>query len=575
MLAALSFLDYTVIIVYLAGMILLGWWLSRRQKSDEEYFLAGRGMPWFAVGVSVIASLLSSLTYLSEPGEVWNSGVTHVFGKMIAIPIEMLIVFFICIPFMMRFRFTSAYEYLEHRFDYATRLLGVGLFMLMVVLWMGFVVLVSSKALARVAEVDVFYIIVTVGLIATIYTTLGGLRAVIWTDVIQVALLIGGGMFTIFFVMYTTGTWLPDWIAAASRHLVDPAVHQAATDAGQTPPHAVEFISFSPFTRVTVVTAAISMCVWHVCTHSANQMTVQRYYSTSDLKTARRSFVTASVFSVGLNLMLVAVGLAVLFYYYGDVDRDTTNVAVAANGEPASPYKELKNLNPSIKKERDLIFTTFAVNRLPMGLGGAVLAALLAAAMSSIDSGINSIATVITVERKRNQKEGSQKSHVTQAKIITVVAGVFITGAAYALNFLPNEWGIIDSMPRTFNAVTGPIGGLFMIGIFVPKATGRVAIMATMLGLLTSIMIGYYAIFAGNLVDAGFLSTEWLKSLGLATGEGKVRSLSPMLPLPCALAMTVGSAWILSWISAAQTKDLAGLTWYTRHEKSELTSDWQ
>ena len=121
MLAALTWQDNTVVVLYLAGMIALGLWLSRRKGGDVDYFLAGRRMPWFAVGISVIASILSSLTYLSEPGEVWKSGVTQMFGKMIAIPFEMLFVWIICIPFLMRFRITSVYEYLEKRFGTKVR----------------------------------------------------------------------------------------------------------------------------------------------------------------------------------------------------------------------------------------------------------------------------------------------------------------------------------------------------------------------------------------------------------------------------------------------------------------------
>ncbi|HUG17550.1 MAG TPA: hypothetical protein VMM56_01135, partial [Planctomycetaceae bacterium] len=204
----LSPLDYSVILVYLGSMIALGVYLSRRKKTEEEYFLAGRGMPWFAVGMSVIASLLSSLTYLSEPGEVWRSGVTHVAGKMLAIPLEVIVVWIFCVPFMMRFRFTSAYEYLEHRFGRAARKMGVGLFLLMVVLWMGFVVLASAQALEVVSGIRLEAIIGTIGLVATLYTMLGGLRAVIWTDVIQVLILIGGGVFTMGYVAWTTGTWL-------------------------------------------------------------------------------------------------------------------------------------------------------------------------------------------------------------------------------------------------------------------------------------------------------------------------------------------------------------------------------
>ncbi|MEO8496621.1 MAG: hypothetical protein ABI614_16255, partial [Planctomycetota bacterium] len=453
MLLALAWQDHAVIVAYLAGMIAFGVYLSRRQSSDDEYFLAGRTMPWFAVGMSIIASLLSSLTYLSEPGEVWKSGVTHIFGKMLAIPFEMVIVWVFCIPFMMRFRYTSAYEYLEHRFGRTTRKLGAGLFVTMVVLWMGFVVLLSSEALARVSDlsvpmavVDAFsaigisnpaasaqllLVILTVGIVATCYTMLGGLRAVIWTDVVQVMLLIGGGLLTIGYVAVTTGTWLPDWYQAANRHLSD----TSAT-------HALPLFSFDPFVRATVVTVAFNMCIWHVCTHVGNQMTVQRYFSTYDMKSARRSFVTGSLFGVGINLMLVVVGLAVLYFYVGQ--------GVPIDGGYSATNK------------RDMIFPTFAVSRLPAGCGGGILAALLAAAMSSIDSGINSIATVITTEQ-RSASLG--KSHVGQAKWITLIAGLLITLAAYCLSFLPDKWGVVDAMPRTFNAITAPLGGLFLVGM--------------------------------------------------------------------------------------------------------------
>jgi len=257
-LLALLWQDHAVIIVYLGAMISLGVYLSRRQRSDDEYFLGSRQMPWFAVGISVIASLLSSLTYLSEPGEVWNSGATHLIGKLLAVPAEMIIVWLFCIPFMMRFRFTSAYEYLEHRFGYASRLLGVSLFVLMVVLWMGFVVLASSQALARVSGLSLLTVLVTVGVAATIYTMLGGLRAVIWTDVVQVILLVGGGLFTIGYIAVTTGTWLPDWYAATAEHL-----------SSQANPEQLPWFSFDPRVRATVLTLMLQKYgLWEIMRRS-------------------------------------------------------------------------------------------------------------------------------------------------------------------------------------------------------------------------------------------------------------------------------------------------------------------
>ena len=509
--ASLRWQDHAVLIGYLAGMILLGVVLSRRQKTDEEYFLAGRRMPWFAVGISVIASLLSSLTYLSEPGEVWNSGITHVFGKMLAIPFEMALVWLFCIPFMMRFRFTSAYEYLEQRFDKTVRRVAVMLFILMVVLWMGFVVLASARALAKVSGFELWQVIATVGFVATIYTVMGGLRAVIWTDVIQVILLIGGGLLTIVYVAYTTGSWLPDWFATATDYL-------EVTRKGHKP---LAFFSFDPMVRATIVTVALNMCVWHVCTHIANQMTVQRYFSTKDLVAARRSFVTGTLFGVGINLMLVVVGLSLIHFFLASAAGDPTRF-------DAVMQEKLAGIDIGNKQQRDLIFPTFSIQYLYPGFGGAILAALLAAAMSSIDSGVNSIATVVSVEISGDAPKTS--SHVAMARRITVFAGLFITCAAYGLNFLPSNWGIVDAMPRTFNAITAPLGGIFLAGMMLPFAGRSAVLIGCAFGMATSLGVGYFQVIA-----ATFFSAEQLAAWGWLNSEGQVQSLSFTWVMPCAL----------------------------------------
>ena len=510
MLAALLWQDNAVIIVYLGGMIALGIWLSRHQRNDTDYFLAGRNMPWFAVGISVIASILSSLTYLSEPGEIWKSGITHLIGKMIAIPIEMAFVWLVCIPFLMRFRITSAYEYLGLRFGMATRRFGVALFLLLVVLWMGFVVLVTAKVLAQLSGWPLLSVIATVGVVATIYTMLGGLRAVIWTDVIQVALLIAGGLYAIGYVALNTGTWLPDWYAVSAEYLV------------QNNHQPLPIFSFDPTVRATVLTVTLHMCIWHVCTHLSNQMTVQRYFSTADAKAARRSFVTASLFGVGINLMLAAVGLALVYYYFGQ--------GVPVENEVVA------------QKRHDLIFPTFAMHHLPPGVGGAILAALLAAAMSSIDSGINSIATVVSEEVRIGTSDEETSDHVRLARFITLGAGLFITIAAWVLSFMPEKWGIVAALPRTFNAITGPLGGLFLVGMFLRNTGQRAAITGGVAGLVVSVGIGYS------------------EQIGLLLGQNWP-ALSFTWVMPGSLATTLVIAWLTGLLGGMPEQSLTGLTW--------------
>ncbi|MCA9174629.1 MAG: sodium/solute symporter [Planctomycetales bacterium] len=516
--SALSLADHLVIAAYLGGMIWLGLRLARSQHSGEDFFLAGRNMPWFAVGVSVIASLLSSLTYLSEPGEVWSSGVTHMFGKMLAIPFEMAIVWWFCIPYMMRFKYTSAYEYLHDRFGPTARQLGVWLFLLMVVLWMGFVVLATARPLARLSGMSLPVVIATIGIVATVYTTLGGLRAVIWTDVVQVALLIGGGVFAIGYVAWQTGSGPGVWYATTAERL-RASGHEA-----------MPLFSFDPTVRATVFTVALNMFVWHVCTHIGNQMTVQRYFSTSSTTAARRSFVTGSLLGVGLNLMLMLVGLAMLHFYIGQ------DLPLEAG------------LDPTVKQDRSLIFPTFAVHRLPTGMGGGILAALLAAAMSSIDSGVNSIATVLSVERSQfGRRKYTPAEVLSTARTITIIAGLAIAAAAYGLSFMPSRWGIVDAMPRTFNAVTGPLGGLFLVGMLLPRVGEAAAVIGACCGFAVAVGIGYSVEISRVIQQAGWLPEAW------AWLTDTTLSFTWVMPAAVGTTLAVSALLGLAWPRESQS----------------------
>jgi SSS family solute:Na+ symporter len=492
---ALTWLDHAVVVGYLLGMLWLGALFSRKQNSGDEYFLASRSLPWFAIGLSVIATLMSSLTYVSEPGEVWKSGITNVAGKMLAIPFEMLLVWLVVIPFLTRFRYTSAYDYLQERFGTSAKLLGIVLFLWYTVSWMGFIVLASSRVLATAAEQNLYVVIAVTGVVATVYTVAGGLRAVVWTDVVQVVLMLGGAIMTLVVVAWETGSTPADWYRLV--------VTEKATKQ-------LDFFDFDPFTRSTILTVAVSMFCWHVCTHLANQMTAQRYFSAGSTAAARRSFVVGSLAGVLINLLLCAVGLALFFYY-------------AQLNEPRP-----EGLDPTGTKS-DLIFPLFAVRRLPTGLAGAWIAAMLAAGMSSIDSGINSAASVLTVEwnRRRTGRDvhSTAGADMTIVKGLTLALGLAVTLAAYGLDELTRDRNIIEMMSRSFNCFTGPLGGLFLLGMFTRRVGNRAATAAGIVGLATS--------------------------LGLAYGKelfGLERSISFTWVQPCSLAATIVVGVLLSFL---------------------------
>lgn len=508
MLFALAWPDYVVVAAYVAVLAGMGWYFALKPKSRDEYFLASRRLPFIAVGMSIIATLLSSLTYLSDPGEVWQSGITALLGKIWALLFEMLFVLFLFIPFLMRFRFTSAYEYLGWRFGPKTRTLGVVVYICLTVSWMGFVVLAMARSIGQMAGVRLEPVIVIVGMFGAVYTMVGGFRAVIWKDVLQVVLMLGGCIVVMAYVSKITGgTWLPDWFRATVQY-------QESQNKGMS------FVSFDPFRRISVLTFGISMFVWNFCTHLSNQMVVQRYFSCEDLKAARRSFVTAVFFSILINSLLIMVGLSLVYFYRGG-------------------YGQL-GLNPAIKRDADLIFPTFMSQHLPAGLAGAVLVAVLSAAMSTIDSGINAMATVLSVERRRFDSTANSAG-LGFARWITLAAGLCITAAAFALDRLTAERNILEMMPRSFNCFLMPLGTMFILGIFVPRCAARSAVVGALAAFVTAVSIAY----AKELYGIREVSFTWVLPGGLAAG------------------LIVGLIGTL--FEQPRPEQITGLTWWTRH----------
>ena len=344
----LEWLDYSMIGAYFAGALWMAWIFSRRQHSAEEYFLGGRRMPWFAVGLSLMATLTSTVSYLATPGEVIKYGLMGAMGGLLFYPLIYLVIAYGLIPVFLRLRVTSIYEYLEQRFDVGTRMFASAIFLVVRLNWMGLVLFSSTIALAQITQVDRLLILAGIGLIAVAYTTLGGMRAVIWTDVAQFFILFGGALFTVAYVVAETGTGPGAWWQAIS-----------AADRPSQP-----IFSFDPFERVTLVGMGLLAFFWYVCTYAGDQVAVQRLMSTASVKEARRSSACDLISGLLVSLALAAVGLALYSYYQGQPPTDA---------DQAFPY--------------------FIRSQLPRGLAGLVVAALFSAAMSSLDSGMNSVAT--------------------------------------------------------------------------------------------------------------------------------------------------------------------------------------
>jgi len=483
----LSSFDYAVIAAYLAAMLSMGLVIARRQKSIDDFFVGGRNLPSWAVGISLIASLLSTITYLGMPGEMFRTGIGFV-TRQLGLPVVLLVVWFVIIPFFMKLNLTSAYEYLERRFDYPTRAIAAMFCLLLLFGWISVVVLTASKAMSEIALLDIGYffgtnsaehrdadmhaIILGIGMFSVLYTTLGGIRAVVWTDVIQFFVLISGALFTMGAIAYSTNSGIGDWLAVAREYK-----HEQ-----------VEWFSLDIRTRSTVFTIAIGMTFWTICTHGSNQVALQRYFAVKDVWAARRTFLVNALSSFGLGLILAGVGIALMYF-------------IQTNDLPAKAG--IDSAIDSVRNEsQDKIFPQFIRLYLPSGLRGLVVAALFAAAMSTIDSGSNSVSTIITLDFFRRLRRGqpSKKAELRLARMLTASMGVIVVACTVFLYHISKGTDLITLCQKGFNCFLGPLGALFALAMFSKGSTGKTVIPALFVGEA----VGVCSSYAPELFDAQF-----------------------------------------------------------------------
>lgn len=527
--AGLETLDYLAVVGYLAVTWYIAYRATKRTKDAEDFFLGGRSMPWFIVGLSIMATLLSTNTYLGAPGEMIKNGPAYFFGYA-AYPIIYCIVAYLWIPFFMRLRMTSAYEYLERRFDFRARLLGDLLFLAMRLGWMSMVVYTGSLAMAEMAPgplravADAFYeglnpiypVIVAVGVAATIYACVGGIKAVIWTDVLQAVMLFGGVGVIIGYTMLSEGNGPTAWWTAIQA------------DGGGTG-KLQWFAGFDIAERTTVLWACLSVITWSSCTHCCDQVALQRYFSTTSATAARRSFVVSLVSSAVIGLLLAVSGLALRYYYMRHADYLSGGMTAATGADKLMPR--------------------FFADVLPAGFGGLILVSFLCDALQTLGSGVNSIAAIISRDTAQHGG-GPEAQRIRFARISTLFVGALTTvlavGAAYYA--LHSKATIFDMLPRMFNMFLGPLAVMFMIGMFYRRATPSLTITVVLVTQLMSSLWSWWGEVPGLLNRFGLMGAaeRWTSILGTmpnAAGEMVPRTPSVLLAvfMPVAFGLLLGA----------------------------------
>jgi len=456
---ALELIDFVILVAYLAGLIALGIAFSRGKQTQETYFLGNRNTPWYLAGISVLATLLSTLSYLSVPGEAVRHGIGF-FANLLAFVFVIPIVNRWVIPTLMRLQYTSVYEYLEHRFGRDVRSVGAVVFVVTRLIWMGLIIYTASFAVSTMTGWSTVWLIVITTIMTTLYTSIGGFRAVIWSDFAQFVILAGGAILTLVYVGSTTETNPLDWWDVFAQ-------------AGRSE---VPVFSFDPTVRVTVVGAILTMLVWNICTHGADQVAAQRYLSTSSEAEARRSVWVFAVSNVSMITLLMACGMALFYYYFQ---------------QSALPLQEFQN---EITKEADKVFPNFIAHVLPPGVTGLVLTALLAAAMSSLSSGINSVSSVVVVNFLSDDgQKGAVNEGVQKAVQIAVFSGILGMVLALAVNELMqrSHWNILELMERVNHLFVAPLGAMFFSGMLIGRAGAKAVLLGFAVGVATSVSISF------------------------------------------------------------------------------------
>lgn len=481
-----AMIDWLVVIVYGLGMLLIGWWYSR-VKNVEDYLLGGRDMNPVTVGISLYATLMSTLTYLAVPGEMISHG-PMILAGVLSYPLVYLVVGRFMIPFIMKLKVISAYEILERRFGLSVRLAGSGIFLALRLFWMSLIVYATADViLVPLMGLDPSltpWVCVVMAVVTIIYTSMGGLQAVVFIDVLQTSIMLAGAILSLAIITFSLGGIGAWWPHTWSPYWDEPSLF------------------FSTDSRVSVGMMIMSSFAWYTCTAGSDQMAIQRYLATRDAATARRMFGYSLCCDLFATSLLAALGLALFAYF--------------------SLHPEMLVDGETIRSNADRLLPQFIVRVLPAGIAGLVVAGILSAAMDSLSSGLNSATSVITEDwldrfrRFRLQASGELR----QAKIVSWSLGLVVVILSLLAGLVPGN--LLEICYKFVNLLTTPLFILFFMAMFVPWATTFGTWMALLTTLYVAIEIAYF--------DWLGLSFLWIMPVSLLAGVvvGSAVSLLPI-----------------------------------------------
>jgi len=508
MMAGLPVIDAVIIVTYLAALTTVGLYFSRRQTNLDDFFRARQSMAWLPVGLSLMAALNSGIDYLMQPASTIRYGLILLVGTsswLFLYPWVSLVT----LPFYRRLRVFTAYEFLEARFDARVRVLAAAIFIVWRLGWMATAIYVPCLAIdaATNGRADLTTMILVLGALVTLYTMLGGIQAVIWNDVIQFCIMFAGLAATVWISLtHVPGGLAEIWTAASQAgktSLATPLILPAGA-------RLVDRIRVFFEQPINVTSILCAIVFGRMAGYTSDQVMVQRFQTTRSLDDSRRAFVINAAGDALWMFGLSFVGLALLAYF---------------NHHPLPA-----DLAP------DKILPYFMTQAFQSGAVGLVIAAILAASLSSIDSAINSCTSVVVIDvyhrfvRPRDAALADDRHQVTVSRVATVLFGTI--GTLLATN-VSRIGTLLEIANKLVNAFSGPLFGIYVLAMFSRRATGSPTLVAGIVGTFTSHVVAYRT-------SIGFM---WPSTFGLAA--------------------TVVIGWTLSRLLAARpTEDAIRLTWW-------------
>lgn len=443
----LHWLDITTLILYISALVGMGFYLSRKNTTTEEYFVGGRSYSGWVIGLSMIGTSISSVTFLAFPADAYKTAWLR-FIPNFTLPLTVLLAAYFFLPFFRRTKIVSAYEYLEDRFSPSIRVYGAVTFIIGQLMRLALILYLVSILMHQITGYSTVVSVLLAGLLVAVYTIVGGINAVIWTDVLQTLILVLGGIVILIIIIFAMPGGLSQIFEIANG---DNKFAIAELTNGRLNP--VTW-GFSLSEKTGLMMLFVGLTVW-LQEYGTNQNVIQRYAAAKSMKEARKGLYTIGVLNVPIWAFYMFLGTALYAFF-----------------QVHHAPEALEMLDGTRKAEQIMPF--FILNYMPPGVAGIVISAALAAAMSSLDSSINAISTVTVndIYRRHYVKDREDKHYLHVAWLVAGIASIFMVIGAIILIYSDTKT-IQDAATILSSIVMGGVFGMYLLGFVTERANSK------------------------------------------------------------------------------------------------------